>query len=210
MRTAWPMYDGLKRQSRLASLTNTLEQRRLFELSVLMLAGFLAALLTAFVKLRLGIPGHAIIRVVFPMAFGLAAAPRRGAGCVMSGSAAATAGVIGLGGMAHIGWGAMTGLLLAGPLLELAVHRVRRGWPLYVGLALAGLLSNLAALLVRGGVKYAGLDHAAGRPLLVWWSQAVFTYSLCGLLAGLISAGVWFRFRSGEADDSSHNAGSER
>ena len=49
MRTAWPIYVGLKRQSRLAPLTNTLEQRRLFELSVLMLAGFLAALLTAFV-----------------------------------------------------------------------------------------------------------------------------------------------------------------
>lgn len=61
------------------------------ERTTLLLAGFLAAAVTAFADFSLKIPGHSIIRAIFPMAFGLAVAPRRGAGCVMGGSAVVSA-----------------------------------------------------------------------------------------------------------------------
>ena len=78
---------------------------------------------------------------------------------------------------------------------------MKGGRRLYVGLALAGLASNLIAFTVRGGIKYFGADHSHGRPLTLWLSPAVFTYSLCGLAAGLFSAWVWFRFRESNEND---------
>jgi hypothetical protein len=91
MRIAWPQYDGVRRQSRFSSITNTREQLLSLERTTLLLAGFLAAAVTAFADFSLKIPGHSIIRAIFPMAFGLAVAPRRGAGCVMGGSAVVSA-----------------------------------------------------------------------------------------------------------------------
>ena len=190
------MYEVASRQSRLSPLINTSDQARAFELATLLLAGFVAAMATAFLDLGLRIPGHAIIRAVFPMAFGLAAAPRRGAGCVMSGSALASVTFVHFGGFASIGVGAMTSLCVTGPLLDLAALSLRPGRSLCLRLGLAGVMSNLIALVVRGGVKYAGVDHAVGRPFAAWWPRAVWTYLLCGLLAGLLSAWVWFRFQS--------------
>ena len=66
---------------------------------------------------------------------------------------------------------------------------------MYVGFALAGLASNLLALFVRGGAKLIGLEHAGGRPLASWLTQASYTYALCGLGAGLISGMLWFYSR---------------
>ena len=106
----------------------------------------------------------------------------------------ATAATVHVGGYAALGVGALTSLGLIGPLLDVALWRARQGWRLYVGFALAGLGANLAALAVRAGPKLVGLDHAAGRPLAAWWTQAAVSYAVCGLVAGLISALVWFRF----------------
>jgi hypothetical protein len=72
------------------------------------------------------------------------------------------------------------------------------GRRIHFGLALAGLISNLIAFLVRGGIKYFGADHAHGLLLASWKLKAVFTYPVCGLVAGLFSAWVWFRFREGD------------
>jgi hypothetical protein len=41
---------------------------------------------------------------------------------------------------------------------------------------------------------------AGGRLAAEWWQQAAFTYPVCGLLAGLLSAAVWFRLRSGRPE----------
>jgi hypothetical protein len=60
--------------------------------------------------------------------------------------------------------------------------------------AAAGLLSNLVALTVRGCAKLTGLDHLFALPFAVWWIKAVPSYLICGVLAGLLSACVWFQF----------------
>ena len=156
--------------------------------------GVLATLCMALLDLSLRIPGNAILRAVFPMALGLALVPRQCAGSVMGLGALASATVLKAGGMGGLGFGALTSLALTGPLLDLGLWRAAEGWRLYAGFIVAGLGSNLAALLVRGGTKLLGLEHLAARPAVEWWPVAVGTYALCGALAGLLSAVVWFRF----------------
>lgn len=195
MRLTWPQYDGVRQQSRLFPATGTQEQVRALELVTLLSAGVFAATFATFVDFSLRIPGHSIIRAIFPMALGLAVAPRRGAGCVMGGTAIFTAMFFQWGGFGSMGFGAMTSLCVTGPMLDGAIYLTRGGKRIYLGLALAGLASNGLAFLVRGGIKYAGADHATGRLLAFWAPQAAVTYTLCGLAAGLISAAAWFKFR---------------
>lgn len=195
MRTAvLSVHPGLASSSRLPVLAREGQQIQVAEMLFLLGAGLCAALATAFVELGLRIPGHAIIRAIFPMAFGLAVAPRRSAGMIMGTSALASAVAIKFGGFSAIGFGAMTSLTLTGPLLDIALRRAKQGRGLYFAFAIAGLGGNLAALAVRAGIKLAGLDHALGRPLAAWLPQAIATYALCGVLAGLLSALVWFQF----------------
>ena len=89
-------------------------------------------------------------------------------------------------------------MFVTGPMLDMALYITKQGKRMYLGLALAGLASNLLAFLVRGGIKYFGADHATGRLLTFWAPQAVVTYTLCGLAAGLFSAVVWFKFRENQ------------
>lgn len=195
------VHPGLAGGSRLRVWPHEGRESYVAEMAVLLGAGVLATVATAFFDFGLRIPGHAILRAVFPMSLGLALAPRRMGGLVMGIGAMGSALVLTAGGMAALGSGAMTSLLLTGPMLDLALWRPRHGWSLYVGFALAGLGSNLAALAVRAGVKLVGLEGAGGRPFGSWWPQAVGTYALCGLLAGLLSAAVWFRFRARSGPD---------
>jgi hypothetical protein len=104
-----------------------------------------------------------------------------------------------------MGVGAMTSLVLTGPLLEMAVWRAGRGWKLYLAFALAALSANLGAFAVRGGAKVAGLDHLGGRLLAEWWTPALVSYAICGLAAGLVSAAIWFRL-SNRGDSESAEA----
>ena len=204
--TTLSIHSGLAGSSRLSSVAGKPDHLYAADMLLLLGAGVTAALATALLNFGLGIPGHAIIRAVFPMSLGLALAPRRMGGMVMGASALGSALVIHGGGLAAIGHGAiglgaMTSLTLTGPFLDLALWRARRGWRLYLGFGLAGLGSNLAALAVRGGTKLAGLDPAMARPFAAWWLPAIGTYALCGALAGLISALVWFRFDAGSRGD---------
>jgi hypothetical protein len=164
------------------------------ELAALLFLGVCAALVSAFVKLNLGVPGHNIIRVIFPMALGLAMVPRRGSASIMGLSGLLAGGVFMLGGARSLGAGAMTSLVLTGLLLDLALLRARNGWQVYLRLTLAGVGANLIALLIRGGVKFVEGGLVTGLPLAVWFPKAIATYPLCGALAGLISAAAWFRF----------------
>jgi hypothetical protein len=208
------LHPGLAQSSRLPVLSGRQQGLQVVEMLLLVGAGVGAALATALFDYGLRIPGHAIIRVVFPMSLGLALAPRRMGGMVMGASALGSALMIQAGGLVAFGAGAITSLALTGPALDLALWRCgrsadpttssRRGqraapnWGLYLGFALAGLGSNLAALAVRAGTKLAGLDRVGGRPLADWWPQAVGSYAVCGLLAGLLSAVVWFQFVAGD------------
>jgi hypothetical protein len=187
------VHEGLAGTGRLRSLSRQGERISAVEFGLLVLLGLAAAAFSGLVKLNLQIPGHNIIRVIFPLAFGLAVVPRRGAATIMGLSGSAGAGLFLLGGARGFGAGAVTSLVLTGFLLDLALVKARRGPSLYVRLVLAGLAANLAALLVRGGSKVVGVGFP-GLPLELWWPKAAVTYAACGALAGLASALVWFRF----------------
>ena len=136
----------------------------------LLLAGAAAGCLSCLVRLHLGIPGHAILRAMVPIALGLALVPRRGAGSLM-GAGALTAALAAGGG----GIGATTSLLLLGPAIDVALSRGRH---VYLALVLAGVASNLVAFAVRGN----------------WTPLSAVTYPVCGALAGLVAAAALFRY----------------
>jgi hypothetical protein len=163
------------------------------EFAALLLLGGATAVVSVWAKWSLGIPGHNILRVIFPMTLGLALVPRHGAASVMGISGTATALIFAAGGQRGLGAGAITSLALMGILLDLSLWRAQSGKSVYLRLILAGLAANLAAFLVRGGAKMLPGGGVDGLPLELWWSKAIISYSICGLLAGLISAAVWFR-----------------
>ncbi|MEX0642961.1 MAG: hypothetical protein WD468_09690 [Pirellulales bacterium] len=185
---------GLSSATRLRWLTSGHASASVRDWLILAFAGVTAACASTFFDFSLRIPGHAILRVVFPMAVGLALVPRYGAGCVMGASAALTAGALRLGGFSGEGLslGALTSLTATGPLLDWTLRRTSGGWRLYVAFAIAGLTSNLLAFAVRGIAKAVGWEHVGGRGLANWLPQASVTYTICGLLAGVIAAGVLF------------------
>lgn len=187
--------DGLIDAGRVRALSRPGRSISAVEAGLLVFMGLVAAGLCG-LKLNLGIPGHNILRVVFPMALGLAMVPRRGAATIMGLSGSAGAAAMLLGGARAFGSGAATSLILTGFFLDLALVKARGGPSVYVRLVLAGLAANLTAFLVRGGGKAAGLGFE-GLPLELWWRSAVVTYPLCGAAAGLLSAAVWFRFAAG-------------
>jgi hypothetical protein len=183
---------GLLASSRMPTLSRPGQTVPLIEAVALLLVGAVAAVLTTSLDLHLRIPGHAIIRSVFPMAFGLALVPRRLAGVCMGAGAGVMGAVLKVGG-AGIGPGALASLCLTGPCLDVALLAAGSGWRLYPRFALAGLASNLLALVIRFGTRAFEWDHDRG--MAEWFRQAVLTYPVCGILAGLVSAAVWFNLR---------------
>lgn len=192
--TYLPLHHGLHGGTRLQPLVSEDESVRFTELASLVACGVVAAVASQALDFRLRLPGHAILRVVFPMALGLALVPRRGAGTIM-GLSALTAG-LGLRAvwlpMGGLSLGALTSLALTGPLLDFSLRKAGQGWRLYLGFALAGLASNLVAILVRAGAKLAGFERLGTRPLFEWFPQAAVSYVACGLIAGLVSGLIWF------------------
>jgi len=187
------VHEGLFTSSRLPSLAHPGRRVAGIEVAVLISMGIGAGLMSLLPDFHLRIPGNAILRSVFPMALGLALVPRQLGGSIMGASALATAFSLKAAGFGGFGAGAMTSLGLAGPLLDIALLWAGRNWQLYLAIVLSGLGSNLIALLVRGGLKALTFDGT--RPLEDWWMQAIITYPVCGILAGLMSAFVWFQLR---------------
>src|SRR5262245_10419602 len=120
-----PVHDGLLGASRVPSLARPGRAVSVAEVAVLVFLGAAAAGAATLHHLQLRIPGHAILRSVFPMALGMALVPRRLSGSIMAGSALATALLLQLGG-AEGGPGAITSLALTGPLLDLALLGARQ------------------------------------------------------------------------------------
>lgn len=188
------VHVGLAEGSRLRSIASPDQRTRAWELAFLVACGAAASAASVYLDFRLRIPGHAILRAIFPMVLGMALVPRRGAGTVMGLSALVTSlGIRAVAPMTGLSLGALTSLTLTGPLLDLCVQRVRTGWRLYAGFATAGLSANLVAFAVRGGAKVFGFEHLGARPLSSWLLHASISYVICGLLAGLISAVIWFQ-----------------
>lgn len=199
--------DVLRSATRLPPLAAGAARRvDLAEVLALLIVGAIASLLTNVARFRFGIPGSSIVFAAFPMALGFALVPRRGAGTVMAGGALATTGLLWLTGAHLDGPGAQTSLLLTGPLLDLALRWARGGWLLYGAFVVACTASNAMAFVVRGSLKaraFAGAGSGSGRGAGLggarafdqWLPQAVWTYAAAGLLAGLVSAVVWFHHR---------------
>ena len=59
---------------------------------------------------------------------------------------------------------------------------------------MAGLATNMLALASRAVPKVMGFDLASGRPFGIWWVEASVTYTLSGIVAGLLGAACWFHF----------------
>lgn len=189
-----PLDGELRTHSRLHSLA-TRDTIQALEWLALIGAGASATLLTTFVDLHLQIPGHSIVLVVFPLALGFALVPRRRAGTTMGFSALSTTLLLTLTGTRVAGPGGLASLLLTGPCLDLALRWGGRGWHLYAAFVIGGAASNAAAFVIRALTKVAGIGGPAGgggRAMGAWLPQAVWTYALAGVVAGLISAATWF------------------
>jgi hypothetical protein len=183
--------DGLAGAARLPSLARLGHRVSVLELLLLFTCGAAAAFALAYVKLSLRIPGNAIVFSALPMALGLSLAPRRCAGCLMSASALGTSWMLTAGGGPGVGSGAAISLTLIGPMMDLAVRHARPGWRVYAALVLSGVATNVLALGSRAATKVLALD-AGARPWDSWWLQAIVTYPLSGVVAGLLGAICWF------------------
>lgn len=187
--------DGLAGAVRFPSLVRTRQRISAAELLLLLTCGAAAAAAVAYVKLSLRIPGHSIVLAALPMVLGLALAPRRLAGSVMSAGAIGTAWFLSAAGGASYGSGSSVSLLLIGPMMDVAVRHARGGWRVYAALVLAGVATNLLALGSRAAFKVLGLDAGDTRPFDSWWVQASVTYTLSGVIAGLLGALCWFHLK---------------
>lgn len=196
-----PLHRELLASSRIAAWIKPSDRLRWAELGFLIGAGATAAVAVSCLDFGLRVPGHAILRAVFPMALGLSLAPRRLGGLVMGASAWGTAMLLKSTGGAGLGIGAMTSLCLIGPMLDVALWRTKSGWPVYLSFALAGCLANMGAFAVRAAGKLSGWESLLTRPLTEWISAAWWSYLFCGLIAGLLSAAIWFRLRAGRDEE---------
>jgi hypothetical protein len=193
------VHDGLADAVRFPSLVRTRQRISTAELVLLLMCGAAAAMAVAYVKLQLRIPGHSIVLAALPMVLGLALAPRRLAGSVMSAGAIGTAWLLSAGGAGY-GSGSSISLLLIGPMMDVAVRHARGGWRVYGALVLAGVATNLVALGSRAAFKVLGLDAGDARPFDSWWLQASVTYTLSGVVAGLFGALCWFHLHDHTRD----------
>lgn len=203
-----PVHRELAASSRLAIWTGSDSRPQVAELAILAAAGASSALAVGCLNLHVRIPGHAIVQAVLPMALGLSLVPRRLGGIIMGASAYGTIALLQLIISTFEleldvipGKGAMTSLMLIGPMLEVALWRIRAGWPVYLGFACSGAAANAVAFAVRGAGKMSGREGVTGRPLADWLTIAPWTYILCGLIAGLLSAAIWFRARADRSPD---------
>ena len=188
-------HDGLVHAGRLPSLAQVRQRISVAELLILFASGAAAAVAVGKAKLGLGIPGHSIVLAALPMVLGMALAPRRFAGSVMSAGALGSAWALAGAGLADFGAGSFVSLCLLGPMMDVALRNAHTGRRVYAALILAGVLTNVLALASRAAAKVIGLD-VGSRPFDTWWLQASMTYTLSGAVAGLLGALCWFHFNS--------------
>src|SRR5262245_51475745 len=93
---------NLRQASRLTGLARTDASISALEITTLLVFGALAAIAVSMLHLSFRIPGHAILRAVFPMAAGLAVVPRRSAGMVMAVGAMVTTALLRIAGVGEI------------------------------------------------------------------------------------------------------------
>ena len=190
---------NLRDASRLRPITRHAAGVTLAELAILLGCGVLAALAVAWVRLPIRFPGHAILYAVLPMATGLAIVPRHGSGCLMSIGAIAGALFAQATSFGSVQPAALVGLLALGPAIDLGQRSNAVGWRIHARFAIAGLAANVLSWAARYGLAMAGIaggTRGGGQGFLSFWPLALLTFALCGAVAGLLSAAIWFRFRT--------------
>ncbi len=171
-----------------------LGEMTLVRTSLLLLLGAGAAAFSTLFELKLRLPGNSILRPILPYVLGLALVPRAGSGTTMT--AGSILGLFGLAAFGHQkGPGGMASLIFLGPMLDLALLNARSNGMLYLRLALAGLAANSLAFCVQLGIKTFGGTAGGGRDGVGWFSIAMLTYPLFGLIAGLLSGLLFFHWR---------------
>jgi hypothetical protein len=143
---------------------------------------------------------------------------------VMSLAAVVTFGALRFGG-AGLNPAAAVGLVCLGPAIDVALTGARAGWRLYLRFAMAGLVANLIAFAVRMATGAMGIANIAastagprtwasgsgmgkgmgggrgmglgggGATVEQFWLPALMSFALCGAIAGLVCAAIWFRAR---------------
>jgi hypothetical protein len=202
------IHEGLAAAGRIPAITRVRERISAGEMALLIFCGMVSAAAVEFIDLGLRLPGDSIIFSMIPMALGLALAPRRLSGSIMGVGAFSTAAAFSYAGLAHYGTGAFISLCLTGPMMDLALNKARSGWRLYLGLVLAGISTNLLAFASRGASKLLGLDHFPGRrPFGGWWTQAIVTYPVFGVGAGLIAALCFFHLHKRQSKSERADSG---
>jgi hypothetical protein len=165
------------------------------EVVLLLACGAFSALAIGMLQLQIRVPGHAILRAVLPMAFGFALVPRRSSGILMSIGAGLTAAAMSLGHIGRFPPAAMLSVLALGPVLDMALAGNPQGWRLYARFAAAGALANLLGFLARFATAQMGWEFQGSRQFTDFWLTALPSFILCGAIAGLVSAAIWFRRR---------------
>lgn len=185
---------AIESRSRFKFLTGSRGLIYPYNLLLLACFGILAGIAVSQIKLSFGIPGHAIVKIMIPMAIGLSLAPVKSAGAIMGISGLFSAFICEiLTNSTGTGTGAFTSLVCTGVLMDLTLYFANTGWKLYSGLMISGLIANMIALYVRSGFKFFFKINIID--FNTWHQTAAFTYPICGLLAGLICALVVFKLK---------------
>lgn len=204
--TVFPTNPALLDRSRLRTAIPAALRSDSVQVLVLISMGVVAAALTTYVHMRMRIPGHKIVLNVLPMGCGLAFAPRRNAGLLLAlSSTIAWIGfnfedarwIIDEPSEAIIELGAIASLGSLGILLDLAGRVARSGKSFYGAFAAAGFTSNyitFAAKLVQRNLD----DGITRIRYSEWIGRAPLSFAVCGLLAGLVAAGIFFQFSEGK------------
>ena len=113
----------IESRSRFKFLTGARGLEYPYNLLLLVCFGIIAGISVSHLKLSIGIPGHAIIKIMIPMALGLSLAPAKSAGAIMGISGLITA-FIGqtLTEGPGTGTGAYTSLVCTGVLMDLTLY----------------------------------------------------------------------------------------
>jgi hypothetical protein len=187
-------YGILSRTSRVRTSIDSTTHISVVEVLTLLAAGAFGAAAIAWLPLGLRIPGHAILKAAAPIVLGVAAVPRPFAGGIAGAGAAAALGIFLAAGVGHVPAAAATALLAIGPAIDLAILGLpRKPASVYLRFAVAGLAANLLAFFVRWGTASFALDGAQPHRMTQIGVGALTSFALCGVLAGLLSAAVFFR-----------------
>ena len=160
------------------------------EIGIVLASGALATLAMALVHLSIRVPGHAILKPVLPVAFGLALVARPAAGSLAGLGALASAIMLLVGGWGEVHASALTSLVLLGPALDLAERGAHRGTEFIIRGAAAGLVVNLAALGVKLLAAPLGWESGGGRGFAAVRPLGIFTFAICGILAGALCVAI--------------------